>query len=99
MIGRVTKLALLSMAAAGAIAAALPAQAAQGQGASTARLSVPPLAYKSRKLKNGLTVYTLRDTTTPNVSVSVWYEVGAKHDPPAAPASRTCSSTSCLARR
>jgi zinc protease len=81
MIGRVTKLALLSMAAAGAIAVALPAQAAQGQGASAARLSVPPLAYKSRKLKNGLTVYTLRDTTTPNVSVSVWYEVGAKHDP------------------
>ncbi|HEX8402331.1 MAG TPA: pitrilysin family protein [Allosphingosinicella sp.] len=55
--------------------------AAQGASAAPARLSVPPLAYKMRKLRNGLTVYTLRDTSTPNVSVSLWYEVGAKHDP------------------
>jgi zinc protease len=68
-------------AAVGAIAVQAPAVAGQAQAAAAAQLSVPPIAYKMRKLKNGLTVYTLRDTTTPNVSVSVWYEVGAKHDP------------------
>lgn len=45
------------------------------------QLSVPPIAYKMRRLANGLTVYTLRDTTTPNVQTSVWYDVGSKHDP------------------
>jgi zinc protease len=75
-----TKAALLAVAAAGAmVGPSMPAWA-QGAGA-TQRLSVPPIAYKARKLSNGLTVYALRDTTTPNVSVSVWYEVGAKHDP------------------
>jgi zinc protease len=76
-----SRLRLLTMAAAGAMIAAAAPVGAQGQGASAPRLSVPPIAYKSRKLANGLTVYTLRDTSTPNVSVSVWYEVGAKHDP------------------
>jgi zinc protease len=76
------KFALLTAAASiGLVAGTAPAAAAQGASAPIARLSVPPLAYKARKLKNGLTVYTLRDTTTPNVSVSLWYEVGAKHDP------------------
>ena len=78
---RMTRLALISATAAiGALAGAAPVAAA-AQGASAPQLSVPPIAYKGRKLKNGLTVYTLRDTTTPNVSVSLWYEVGAKHDP------------------
>jgi len=74
--------ALLALgAAASVIAGAAPAVAAQGASAAAGRVEAPPIAYKQRKLKNGLTVYTLRDTTTPNVSVSVWYEVGAKHDP------------------
>jgi zinc protease len=77
-----TNLALLAAATAIALAAnGAPVLAAQGAGAAAPRLSVPPLAYKTRKLRNGLTVYMLRDTTTPNVSVSLWYEVGAKHDP------------------
>jgi zinc protease len=42
---------------------------------------VPPIQYQERILKNGLRILTLRDITTPNVSVSVWYEVGSKHDP------------------
>ena len=42
---------------------------------------MPPLQYKERKLANGLRVISMRDTTTANVSVSVWYEVGSKHDP------------------
>jgi zinc protease len=77
----ITKLGLLAAAATiGLSAWTSPAAMAQGASAA-ARLSVPPLAYKARKLRNGLTVYTLRDTATPNVSVSLWYEVGAKHDP------------------
>ena len=82
MTGRGMKKALLALgaaASAGAIANAAPT--AVTQGAAAGRVEAPPIAYKQRKLKNGLTVYTLRDTTTPNVSVSVWYEVGAKHDP------------------
>lgn len=45
------------------------------------QLSVPPIAFKVRRLANGLTVYSLRDTTTANVQTSVWYDVGSKHDP------------------
>jgi len=56
---------------------------ASGARAATGQLSVPPLAFKVRKLANGLTVYSLRDTTTANVQTSVWYEVGSKHDPDA----------------
>jgi zinc protease len=76
-------MAVLSIgAAAGALAAApLWAQKAPSGAAGAASLSVPPIAYKARKLANGLTVYSLRDTSTPNVSVSMWYEIGAKHDP------------------
>lgn len=70
-----TKVALLSMAAA-MIAAAGPAAAAP-----TAQLSVPPIAFKERTLANGLKVISIRDTSTPNVAVSVWYDVGSKHDP------------------
>ena len=70
-------LAVLALGSAGIGAAPAAAQAPTAAG----QLTAPPIAYKMRKLKNGLTVYTLRDTTTPNVSVSVWYEVGAKHDP------------------
>jgi zinc protease len=46
-----------------------------------AGVSVPPLEYKTRELANGLKIYTLQDRTTPNVTVQMWYEVGAKHDP------------------
>ena len=42
---------------------------------------VPPLQYKMRKLDNGLTVYSMRDVSSPSVVVSLWYDVGAKHDP------------------
>ncbi len=42
---------------------------------------MPPIAYKERILKNGLRVLSLQDNSTPNVMVSVWYDVGSKHDP------------------
>jgi zinc protease len=43
--------------------------------------AVPQLNYTERKLANGLKVYALRDTSSPNVSVQVWYDVGSKDDP------------------
>jgi zinc protease len=46
-----------------------------------ARGAVPPIAYTSRTLPNGLIVYTIRDTNTANVSVQMWYNVGSKDDP------------------
>jgi zinc protease len=56
--------------------------AAQSRPQESARTpSVPPLAYRVRKLRNGLTVYAMRDTSTPNVMTSLWYEVGSKHNP------------------
>ena len=77
---RAALLSLGSGIATAGLLAASPAAAAQAA-ASPAKMTVPPIAYKGRKLANGLTVYALRDTSTPNVAVSVWYEVGAKHDP------------------
>lgn len=66
--------------------AALPtlagAQAAPPQTATGARTeSVKPIDFTTRTLPNGLRVYAIRDTTTPNVSVQVWYDVGSKDDP------------------
>ncbi|GAA4007897.1 pitrilysin family protein [Sphingomonas swuensis] len=43
--------------------------------------SIPALAYTERTLANGLRVYAMRDTASPNVSVQVWYDVGSKDDP------------------
>ena len=45
------------------------------------QVSVKPIAYTERTLPNGLRVYAIRDTGTPNVSVQVWYDVGSKDDP------------------
>lgn len=66
--------------------AALPtlagAQSAPPQTATGARTeSVKPIDFTTRTLPNGLRVYAIRDTTTPNVSVQVWYDVGSKDDP------------------
>ena len=44
-------------------------------------VAVKPIAFTTRTLANGLKVYALRDTTTPNVAVQVWYDVGSKDDP------------------
>lgn len=44
-------------------------------------LPVAPLDYTSRTLPNGLRVFGIRDTSTSNVSVQVWYDVGSKDDP------------------
>lgn len=49
--------------------------------AAAAPISVPPIKYKTRVLANGMKVFYSRDTTTPNVTVQVWYGVGSKDDP------------------
>jgi zinc protease len=61
--------------AAPAIAQTAPAATPAGQ------IVVPPLGFEERILPNGLRVYTARDTATSNVTVQVWYKVGAKDDP------------------
>ena len=55
--------------------------------------AVPPMAYTHRELANGLQVYAVRDTSTPNVAVQVWYKVGSKTTRRVGRASPTCSNT------
>lgn len=60
-------------------AALLPLPALAQRAAPAA--AVKPIAFTTRTLTNGLRVYALRDVTTPNVAVQVWYDVGSKDDP------------------
>lgn len=61
---------------------ALPVAAhAQGRIVPVPRIAVPPIGFTERTLPNGLKVIAIRDTTTPNVTVQIWYDVGSKHDP------------------
>lgn len=46
-----------------------------------AAVKAPPIQFTEWRLKNGLRVIALPDTSTADVTTSVWYEVGAKHDP------------------
>jgi zinc protease len=50
--------------------------------ASVAQIRVPQLPIKQRKLANGLTVVSVKDNSSPSVSIHVWYNVGSKNDPP-----------------
>jgi zinc protease len=68
---------LLPVAVVAAPAKKAPAKAAP----ATKSASVKPIAYTTRTLPNGLRVYAIRDTSTANVSVQVWYNVGSKDDP------------------
>ncbi|MGZ5217723.1 MAG: M16 family metallopeptidase, partial [Caldimonas sp.] len=75
-------------AAALALALALAfAGAAGGVAAATvdapgaAALKVPQIAYRERKLGNGLAVISVESHTSPTVSVQVWYHVGGSDDP------------------
>ena len=43
--------------------------------------TVSPLAYRERKLPNGLRLISLQDNSTPTVAIQVWYKVGSKDDP------------------
>lgn len=72
---------LLSGAALLAPAIALAQNTPAPPNAAVRTAAVQPLAFTERTLANGLRVYALRDTSTPNVSVQVWYDVGSKDDP------------------
>ena len=61
----------------GAALSPLPAAAQRPAPAA----AVTPLDYRTFTLANGLRVYAMRDTATPNVAVQVWYDVGSKDDP------------------
>ena len=63
-------------------AALLPLTAVAARPAPKATApAIKPIEFTERTLANGLRVYAIRDTTTPNVSVQVWYDVGSKDDP------------------
>jgi zinc protease len=62
-------------------AAVAQAGAPPAAAAAPAAGAVQPIAFTTHTLPNGLRVYALRDTATPNVSVQVWYDVGSKDDP------------------
>ncbi len=73
---------MLSRAALLLGAALLPLTAAIAKPAPAAPApAIKPIAFTERTLANGLRVYAIRDTSTPNVSVQVWYDVGSKDDP------------------
>ena len=59
--------------------------------ATAADIGIPPIRYTSRTLANGLRVYAIRDTTSPNVSVQVWYDVGSTTNDPIRSASAQSS--------
>lgn len=67
-------------AATQALAASPPAKPRHAHAAPPAA-AVPPMRWTYRELPNGLKVYAIRDTHTPNVAVQVWYKVGSKDDP------------------
>lgn len=49
--------------------------------AGYSQVKVAPLAIKERTLANGLKVVSLQDSSSPTVSIHVWYNVGGKNDP------------------
>jgi zinc protease len=59
-----------------------PIVRAQTPSQTPAAVTAPPIDYHERTLANGLKLYTILDKTTPNVTVQVFYNVGAKNDPP-----------------
>jgi zinc protease len=79
---RPAKAFLLALAlASSALAPVAWAQTAPAPAVASAATDVPPIGFKSRVLANGMKVFYSADRTTPNVTVQVWYGVGAKDDP------------------
>jgi zinc protease len=70
-------LALLLSAATALPALAQPARAP----APSAPIEAPDIVWRERTLPNGMKVFAVRDASTPNVAVQVFYGVGAKNDP------------------
>ena len=75
------KRALVLSASVLAIFAAAPFAVANAAPAAAPASAAKPIEYRVRTLPNGLRIYAVRDTSTANVSVQVWYGVGSKDDP------------------
>jgi predicted Zn-dependent peptidase len=56
-------------------------------------MPVPVVEFSDERLPNGLRLIVAEDHLAPVVGRELWYDVGSKHEVPARPASRTCSST------
>ena len=69
------------LAAALLLGTAMPLAAQNRTAPAPTTTAVKPIAFTERTLANGLKVYAIRDTTTPNVAIQMWYDVGAKDDP------------------
>ena len=61
--------------------AAAPARSVASAPSTTAALKIAPVAYRERRLANGLQVISVRSEASPTVSVQVWYHVGSRNDP------------------
>lgn len=75
---------LLSGAAALTLSAGSPVLAdtrTHHAGHETPTLTAPRIEYTRWVLDNGLEVIALPDNSTANVTTSLWYKVGSKHDP------------------
>ncbi len=75
------KRALVLSASVLAIFAAAPLAVANAAPVAAPASAAKPIEYRVRTLPNGLRIYAVRDTSTANVSVQVWYGVGSKDDP------------------
>lgn len=62
-------------------AALIPLSAQAQPRKADATPAVAPIPFTTRTLANGLRVYAIHDTTTSNVAVQLWYDVGSKDDP------------------
>lgn len=60
---------------------AMPIGAAALPPVTNGAAAIRPLAFTERVLANGLKVFAIRETSSPNVSVQLWYDVGSKDDP------------------
>ena len=49
--------------------------------AAASALQVPRIAFRERKLANGLQVISVESHSSPTVSIQVWYHVGGRDDP------------------
>ncbi len=77
---------MLGLAACATTDTAAPAVDAGAGAAASSRLDCGPTpagleGFRECIMPNGMKVFTQRDTATSNVTVQVWYKVGAKDDP------------------
>jgi len=77
----VTALAPAALPGPAQAAAAAFSAGATAPASVTDTLQVPRIAYRQRKLANGLTVLSVESHASPTVSVQVWYHVGGADDP------------------